>query len=149
MTVAPGSPDMSGVWPAGDGVDVAVFSAHATAIEFCLFDVTGTREIRRVTLPARTGDVFHGHIAGISLGDRYGLRAHGPYAPDQGHRFNPAKLLLDPYARAIDRPLRLDASMFGQTDDGGMNEADSAAAMAKAIVTSPALAAPGHSLTPA
>ena len=148
MTVAPGSPDILGVWPAGDGVDVAVFSAHATAIEFCLFDAAGVREIRRVVLPARTGDVFHGHISGIGLGDRYGLRAHGPYAPEQGHRFNPAKLLLDPYARAIDRPLRLDASMFGQGDDGGMNDADSAVTMAKAIVTRPALAAPGHSLTP-
>jgi len=144
--VGPGSPDILGVTPVAGGIDVAVFSAHASAIEFCLFD--GEQEVERITLPARTGDVFHGHIDGIGVGARYGLRAHGLYAPNDGHRFNPAKLLLDPYARAIDRVLRLDASMFGQDADASMSEADSAASMAKAIVFEPTYATPGHSLTP-
>ena len=77
--------------PRGDGVNVAVFSAHATAIEFCLFQ--GEREIRRVRLRGRTGDVHHDHIAGVGPGARYGLRAHGPFLPLEGHCFNPAKLL--------------------------------------------------------
>ena len=92
--VTEGTPEPLGVSPAGDGVNVAVFSAHASAIEFCLFDAAGT-EIRRIRLPERSGDVFHAHIAAVPPGSRYGLRAHGPYDPANGHRFNPAKLLLD------------------------------------------------------
>jgi glycogen operon protein len=132
-----------GVTPDARGVNVAVFSAHATAIEFCLFD-GADREVERIRLPERTGDVFHGHIAGIGTGTRYGLRAHGPFAPREGHRFNANKLLIDPHARAIDRPFRLHPSMFPYPqggDDLGFDATDSAAHMPKAVVTAPAGAA--------
>ena len=102
-----GCPEPPGVTLVAGGVNVAVFSANATAIELCLFDVRGESEVERIALPERTGDVFHGFVAGIGSGQRYGLRAHGPYDPRHGHRFNPAKLLVDPYARALDRQLRV------------------------------------------
>ncbi len=93
-------------WPMGahcdaGGVNFAVFSAHAHAIDLCVFDAEGTHEIARVRLPGRSGDVWHGHLADAGPGLVYGLRAHGPWRPDRGHRFNPMKLLLDPYAREI------------------------------------------------
>ncbi|MDE2629282.1 MAG: glycogen debranching protein GlgX [Burkholderiales bacterium] len=93
-------------WPMGahcdaDGVNFAVFSANAQAIDLCVFDPSGTREVARHRLPGHTNDVWHGHLAGAGAGLVYGLRAHGPWRPDKGHRFNPTKLLLDPYAREI------------------------------------------------
>ena len=127
-----GSPEPLGVTPVGSGVNVAVFSANATAIEFCLFD--GDSETRRIRLSERIGDVFHGFVPDIPEGARYGLRAHGPYAPNEGHRFNSSKLLIDPYARAIDRPFKLHASMFSDPGGAGFNADDSAAAMPKGIV---------------
>ena len=100
--IRPGSPTPLGAtWDSG-GVNFAVWSEHATAVELCLFDPADpNRERRRLALPERTDHVWHGHVADVGPGDLYGFRAHGPYAPLQGHRFNPAKLLLDPYARAI------------------------------------------------
>ncbi|HEY8010073.1 MAG TPA: glycogen debranching protein GlgX [Rudaea sp.] len=137
--ITPGSPEPLGVTPVDKGVNVAVFSAHASAIEFCLFDDTGKRERERLRLPGRSGDVFHAHIADVPLGARYGLRVHGPYAPRAGHRFNPAKLLVDPYALQLDRPFALHASMFGfgrgdPDSDNQIDTADSAAVVPKAIV---------------
>ena len=93
-------------WPLGatadaTGLNVAVFSAHATAVELCIFDAEGQHELARHLLPGRTGDVWHGHLPGAGVGCVYGLRAHGLWAPDSGHRFNPNKLLLDPYAREL------------------------------------------------
>jgi glycogen debranching enzyme GlgX len=93
-------------WPLGAhadarGVNVAVFSAHATAVDLCVFDSTGAVELARHRLPGRTQDVWHGHLPGARPGLIYGLRAHGPWRPERGHRFNPAKLLLDPAAREI------------------------------------------------
>ncbi len=146
--VRDGTPEVLGVTPDGDGVNVAVHSANATAIEFCVFGAQGETEHSRIALPCRTGDVFHGHFAGIAQGTRYGLRAHGPWNPQDGHVFNPSKLLLDPYALALDRAPHVDPSMFGQHDDGSMDDTDSAAAMPKAIVTRPVVAKPGASLTP-
>ena len=110
-----GDPEPLGVVQCGDGVNVAVFSANASAIEFCLFE--DEREVRRVRLRGRSGDVFHDHIPNVAAGARYGLRAHGPFLPREGHLFNPAKLLIDPYAMLIDRPLKLHASMFGYRSD--------------------------------
>ena len=93
-------------WPMGahgdaGGVNFAVFSAHAQQIELCLFDETGLHETARIRLPARTQDVWHGYLPGAGAGLIYGFRAHGRWEPHQGHRFNAAKLLLDPYARDI------------------------------------------------
>jgi isoamylase len=83
------------------GVNFAVFSEHATRIELCVFDGEGQRELRRYALVGPHDGVFHGFLPGVGPGLVYGLRAHGPYAPEQGHRFNPHKLLLDPFAREI------------------------------------------------
>lgn len=83
------------------GVNFAVFSEHATAIELCLFEATGQRELARYALHGPVDGVFHGFLPGAGPGLVYGLRAHGPYAPERGHRFNANKLLLDPYAREI------------------------------------------------
>jgi glycogen operon protein len=123
------------------GVNFALFSRHAEKVELCLFDDNGAREVARIPLPARTGDVWHVHIAGLVAGQRYGYRAHGPYAPKQGHRFNLHKLLIDPYARQIDRPFELDERHFGYVvghPDGDLSfdTRDSADVMPKCIVTS-------------
>ena len=138
LKLTTGSPEPLGVTLCGDGINVAVFSAHATAIVLCLFGAND-REIARLVLPERTGDVFHGHVTGVMPGARYGLRAHGPFAPREGHRFNPHKLLLDPHAAEIDRPFMLHPSMFGYIPDGpdadlSFDDADSAPFMPKGIV---------------
>ncbi|TSJ62686.1 glycogen debranching protein GlgX [Starkeya sp. 3C] len=133
--VSTGRPEPLGVTADATGVNVAVFSAHAERIEFCLFDAACDAEIARIALPDRTGDVFHGHIAGVPAGARYGLRAAGPWAPEEGHRFNPCKLLVDPYASRLDRPFRLDPSLFDARAKGAeRDEVDSAAVVPKAIV---------------
>ncbi|MFO1073323.1 MAG: glycogen debranching protein GlgX [Geminicoccaceae bacterium] len=98
---APGRPFPLGVTVTEDGIDLAVFSAHAERIELCLFDPAGRHETARLALPERTDGIFHGAFPGIRPGQVYGLRAHGPWAPERGHRFNPAKLLLDPYAKGL------------------------------------------------
>ncbi len=87
--------------PASAGVNFAVFSASAQALELCIFDATGVHELQRINFPAHTGDVWHLHLDGASAGLIYGLRAHGLWQPEMGHRFNPSKLLLDPCARDI------------------------------------------------
>jgi glycogen operon protein len=139
-----GSPEPLGVTVSGAGVNVSVFSANAHAVEVCLFDAAGETEVRRVKLPERTGDIFHGLIGDVPVGARYGLRAYGPYAPFEGHRFNPAKLLIDPYARAIDRPFALHPAMFSAgPNETAPDDTDSAGVMPKAIVL-----APGANLTP-
>ena len=145
IDITDGAPEPLGATLTDDGVNVAVFSANASAIEFCLFDAAGTE--RRVCLPARTGDVFHGHIGGLAAGALYGLRAHGPYDLANGHRFNPNKLLLDPYAIAIDRKFRLHTSMFAERD-GQFDDTDSADAMPKAVLTRPGDFAAPKPLTP-
>ena len=136
--IGPGRSEWLGVVPADGGVNVAVASVHAEAIEICLFDDAGEAELARLRLPSRTGPVFHGHIPGVMPGARYGLRAHGPWRPAEGHRFNPAKLLLDPFAAAIDRPFRLSPALFDPPDARGPDPADSAPAMPKGIVLAPA-----------
>ena len=97
----PGPP---GARPVDGGVDMSVWSRNGEHIWFCLFDDAGGREIARWRLAGRTGDVHHGFIPGVGPGARYGLRADGPWQPEKGHRFDPAKLLVDPYAARIDRP---------------------------------------------
>ena len=97
----PGRPWPLGAHWDGQGVNFAVFSAHAQALALCLFDAGGTVETSRHMLPVRTGDIWHGYLPGAAPGLIYGLRAHGPWQPEQGQRFNPHKLLLDPYAREV------------------------------------------------
>lgn len=96
------SPDALGVTLAEGGVFIAVFSRHATRMDVCLFD-EADREAERVALSKGGGDIFSAFLPGIAEGRRYGLRADGPFAPEQGHRFDAAKLLVDPYARRLDR----------------------------------------------
>src|SRR3954465_12768894 len=78
----------------GEGVNFALFSANATKVELCLFTEDGQDEIERITLPEHTNDIWHGYLRGLGPAQRYGYRVHGPYSPENGHRFNPNKLLL-------------------------------------------------------
>jgi len=124
----------------GLGVNFAVFSAHATRIELCVFDPSGRREIARYDLPECTDEVFHGYLPDAGPGLLYGYRAHGPYQPENGHRFNPHKLLLDPYTRAIAGRLLWNDTLFGyrigsSRGDISFDRRDSAAAMPKSVVT--------------
>lgn len=139
--ISAGRSEPLGVSLTPDGINIAVFSTNATAIEVCLFDDAGETEIERILLPMRSFDIFHGEIAGIRPGARYGLRAYGPWAPDQGHRFNPSKLLIDPYATRLDRPFKLHPAMFdwppGTAMSAPRNEEDSAPFMPKAIIEAP------------
>src|SRR5215831_6750754 len=102
-----------GATPDKDGTNFVLFSAHAEKVELCLFDEEGRREVARLELPRRTGDLWHGYVPGVRAGTRYGYRVHGPYAPDKGHRFNPNKLLLDPYALKLDRALAVKEAHLG------------------------------------
>ena len=111
-------------WPLGasadaQGVNFAVFSAHATAMELCLYSDDGSTEMARLPLPARSGDVWHGHVRGAAAGLVYGLRAHGPWLPQHGHRFNPRKLLLDPYARETVGALEWSQALLDPDADNG------------------------------
>ena len=111
-------------WPLGASVDAlgvnfAVFSAHATAMELCLYSDDGSTEMARLPLPARSGDVWHGHVRGAAAGLVYGLRAHGPWLPQHGHRFNPRKLLLDPYARETVGALEWSQALLDPDADNG------------------------------
>src|ERR1700754_2123183 len=99
MRLSAGSPARLGATWDGRGVNFALFSANAEKVELCLFDSLGRRELERIALPERTDDVFHGYLPDVSPGQLYGYRVYGPYQPNQGHRFNHHKLVLDPYAK--------------------------------------------------
>ncbi len=116
------------------GVSVGIVAPDATAVEFCLFD--GAEEVARHRLTDRTGDLWHGHVPGVAPGARYGFRAYGPWAPGEGHRFNPTKLLVDPWVTAIDDGFRLHPALFdtGEQPDA----ADSAPYVPKGIVAASA-----------
>ena len=101
----------------GVGVNFALFSAHATKVELCLFDASGKEEIERIELPEFTDEVWHVFVPDLKPGAVYGYRVHGPYAPEEGHRFNPNKLLLDPYAKAHIGELKWAPEIFGYTLD--------------------------------
>jgi isoamylase len=125
----------------GKGTNFAIFSAHATKVEVCIFDAKGEREVDRVELPEYTNQIWHGYLPDISPGAIYGYRVHGPYEPDQGHRFNPNKLLLDPYAVAHMGELQWNPAIFGykmeSMDDLTFDERDSAPFMPKSVVVDP------------
>ena len=113
--LAEGSPYPLGATWDGKGVNFALFSAHATKVELCLFDKNGRTETDRIELPEFTDEVWHGYIQGLAPGTVYGYRVHGPYEPAAGHRFNANKLLLDPYAKAHVGELKWHPSVFGYT----------------------------------
>src|SRR5215510_7715089 len=101
MRLTEGRPYPLGATWDGQGTNFALFSAHARKVELCLFDSQGRRELNRITLPERTDDIWHGRLPDVSPGQLYGYRVHGPYEPEHGHRFNPNKLLLDPYTKQL------------------------------------------------
>jgi isoamylase len=116
----PGRPFPLGATYDGEGVNFALFSEHGTKVELCLFDSPMSPvESERITLPEHAFHVFHGYIPGIKPGQLYGYRVHGPWDPAAGHRFNPAKLLVDPYALAIDGRIDWRAPMFPYRLDAG------------------------------
>jgi isoamylase len=137
-----GLPHPRGATWDGKGVNFSLFSAHATKVELCLFDSRGEKELQRIELPEFTDEIWHGYVEGVGPGAVYGYRVHGPYEPEQGHRFNPNKLLLDPYAREFLGQLTWDHACFGYTigaegDDLTFDERDSAPFVPKCVVVDP------------
>jgi isoamylase len=131
LRVWPGAPYPLGATWDGVGVNFAIFSEHATRIELCLFDsVDAESESLTIPLPEQTDMVWHGYLPDVHPGQLYGYRVHGPYAPQAGHRFNPNKLVIDPYAKVVGRNMRWDDSLFGfgmGGDDTSFDQRDSAA----------------------
>ncbi|MCW5705048.1 MAG: glycogen debranching protein GlgX [Xanthobacteraceae bacterium] len=139
MRLSAGSPSRLGASWDGRGTNFALFSAHAEKVELCLFDAQGRRELERIELPERSEDIWHGYLNDISPGQLYGYRVHGPYAPESGHRFNPNKLLLDPYARRLAGRLVWSDAHFGfrvgsPREDLSFDRRDNARGMLKAVV---------------
>ena len=142
MRIWPGRPNPIGATWDGHGVNFALFSRHAQGVRLCLFDDDGT-ETQRIPLRERTDFVWHVYLPDVRPGQRYGYRVSGPYDPQAGHRFNDAKLLLDPYARAITRGVRWSDRLFGYrvgdpAEDLAKDGRDSASDTAKCIVVDPA-----------
>ncbi len=140
--VREGSAEAHGAIWNGEGTNFTLFSAHATRVDVCLFTPDGQRELERLTLPEYTDGFWHGFVPGVRPGDVYGMRVHGPYNPEAGHRFNPNKLVLDPYARAHIGALKWAPECFGYTigaegDDLSFDERDSAPFMPKCVVVDP------------
>jgi isoamylase len=141
MRVSAGTPYPLGATADRRGTSFALFSAHAEKVELCLFDESGKREHTRLVLPERTGDIWHVHLADVKPGQLYGYRVHGPYQPDEGHRFNPNKLLLDPYAKElagtfIQSDLHFGYQLNNARADLSLDRRDNAHVMPKAVVTS-------------
>lgn len=131
LSIETGTSDTLGATFDGRGVNFALYSKHAARVELCLFSDDGKTELQRVTLPEKTGDVWHGYVPGLKPGQVYGYRVDGPYEPHNGHRFNPEKLVLDTYAKEIIGTVQTNAEEL-------LNPAkDSAAFVAKARVTAP------------
>lgn len=136
-----GRPQAGGAQWDGKGTNFALFSAHATKVELCLFDASATKETHRIVLPEYTDQIWHGYLENVRPGTIYGYRVHGPYEPEQGHRFNPNKLLLDPYAGGYYGDLQWNPAVFGyqmeSQDDLTFDERDSAPFMPKCTVCDP------------
>jgi len=136
-----GDPRKRGAHWDGEGVNFGLFSANATKVEICLFTEDGQKETDRIILPEHTNDVWHGYLRGLGPGQRYGYRVHGPYEPEQGHRFNANKLLLDPYAYAHIGALIWNPAIFSYVmeskDDRTFDHRDSAPFIPKCIVVDP------------
>jgi isoamylase len=140
--VWPGAPFPLGAQWDGQGTNFSLFSANAERVELCLFD-DDDRETR-IELTERTAFNWHGYLPGVGPGQRYGYRVHGPYAPEQGHRFNVAKLLIDPYAKAVEGPIRFErGNVLPYVPDGSpdadlhADPEDDAEAIPKCVVVDP------------
>ncbi len=144
IRLEPGLPYPLGATWDGSGVNFAVFSANAEKIELCLFDNKGRRELRRVPLPEYTHEVWHGYFPDLRPGQVYGLRAYGPYDPARGHRFNPNKLLIDPYAKMLLGDIRWHDACFGyrvgsSRADLSFDRRDSAFVVPKCVIIDPSV----------
>ena len=156
MKIWPGQSYPLGATWDGAGVNFALFSENATAVELCLFDTPeASRETHRIRLIEQTDLVWHAYLPEVRPGQLYGYRVHGPYEPQAGHRFNPHKLLLDPYAKAIAGTVDWSDAVYGYTighpdADLSLDERDSAAAVPKCVVVDPAFSWGGdtHPRTP-
>ena len=140
--LAAGRPHPLGATFDGQGVNFAVFSEHATAIDLCLFTDDGRKERARIPLLERDGDIWHVYVGGVTPGTKYGFRVHGPYDPENGHRFNYNKLLLDPYAKRIAGKLRWSDAVMGYKvgsprGDLSFDTRDSAFAVPRSMVVDP------------
>src|ERR1700752_2365889 len=136
-----GVPHPCGATWDGEGTNFAISSGNATGVELCLFNEDGNRELERIDLPEYTNQIWHGYLPGIKPATVYGYRVHGPYETDKGHRFNPNKLLLDPYACGHIGDLKWGPEIFGYKmetmDDLTFDERDSAPFMPKCVVVDP------------
>ena len=152
VKIWPGHPYPLGATWDGQGVNFALFSENATAVELCLFDRPDSdKESHRIRVEERTDQVWHLYIPGLWPGQLYGYRVHGPYEPEAGHRFNPAKLLIDPYAKAISGTIRWSDAMFGYrvgdpAADLSRDDRDNAADVPKCAVVDPAFTWGGDEL---
>lgn len=142
-----GDPTALGAQVVEGGVNFAVFSAHAERIDLCLFDPSGTIELQRLTLPENTHEIFHGFVPGLPEDTLYGFRAHGPFEPENGHRFNRHKLVVDPYARAFSGRLEKSDTHFAydlgsDEKDLSFDTSDNAKFMPKCRVVAPTTKTP-------
>jgi isoamylase len=137
--VSAGAPHPLGANWDGRGTNFALFSANATKVELCLFDRAGRRELERIVLPERSDDVWHVYLSHVTPGQLYGYRVHGPYAPEAGHRFNPHKLLIDPYSKQLAGTFQWSDAHFGyrtgaKQEDLSFDRRDNARGMYKSVV---------------
>jgi isoamylase len=142
VKITAGEPRPFGATFDGSGTNFALFSAHAEAVELCVFDPGGRQELARLPLPERTHDTWHGYVPGLAPGHCYGYRVHGPYEPRAGHRFNPHKLLLDPYACALQGDFRWHDAHFGfvrdhPDQDLSFDTRDNADYMPRGVISEP------------
>lgn len=146
--ILPGRADPLGATPSADGTNFAV-SSGGDEVTLCLFDGTGAET--QLLLPERDGDIFHGFVLGVAAGQAYGFRVSGPYDPARGLRYNPAKLLLDPYAHAFDGEVRFGPEVLGHASDNpaAPSPLDSAGYVPRSLVVAappPAVPGPGYAL---
>jgi glycogen operon protein len=142
-TAWPGQSYPRGATWDGEGVNFSLFSANAEKVELCIFDANGRREVQRIELHERTDDAWHAYLPEARPGLLYGYRVYGPYQPERGHRFNPNKLLIEPYAKHIQGQLKWSNAHFGYRvghpkDDLSFDKHDNAAGMPKSRVIDPA-----------
>jgi glycogen operon protein len=145
MRVWAGRPYPLGATFDGRGVNFALFSAHASRVQLCVYEPSGRREIARIDLPEMTDEIWHGYLPDAAPGLLYGYRVHGPYDPAAGHRFNPNKLLIDPYAKLLHGQVRWSNAHFGYRvgsgrEDLSFDRADNGSGMIKGVVVDPTFA---------